>query len=486
MTLIKNIIWSPQPKQAVFMSRGEWEALYGGAMGGGKSDALVMEALRQVHLPHYRGIIIRKTFPQLSKLIDKSQEHYKRAYPKAKYNGSNHVWTFPSGAKIYFGSMQHANDRFNYQGIDYEYIAFDELTHFTFDEYSYMWTRNRPNGPGSMCYIRATSNPGGVGHGWVKERFIIPAKPYTTIMEEVKYKKPGGQLVREYKSRIFIPATVFDNQKLLENDPGYVGRLAHLPEKEKNAALYGDWNTFAGQVFTEWRNNPEEYQTRVMTHVIEDDPRDVSKFKIQPNWRLYCGHDWGGSKPFSVGWFAVDEDGRIYHFKEFYGWNGVPDVGIKMTIPEIAREIRRMEEEDPRLRGKFITRIADDAIFHELGGESQAQVYARCGIYWEKADKSRVPGWSQLHDRLRFDENGIPMFYVTTACPNFIRTFPILIHSLTRPEDVDTSQEDHAADMVRYVCMANPFKAPLLPTPAKIITSDPLNQLQPRKNIVYL
>ena len=149
------------------MARPEWEALYGGAAGGGKSDALIIEATRQVHIPHYKALVLRKTFPQLSELIEKSLNYYPRAFPKARYNESRHTWTFPSGAKIIFGAMQHTKDRTKYQGQAYDFIAFDELTHFTWEEYSYLFSRCRPNGPGTRCYIRATANPGGVGHGWV-------------------------------------------------------------------------------------------------------------------------------------------------------------------------------------------------------------------------------------------------------------------------------------------------------------------------------
>ena len=154
----KKVIWSPQPKQIEFMQRPEYEAFYGGAAGGGKSDSLLMEALRQVNIPHYKGLIIRKTYPELSELIDKSLRFYGAAFPKAKYNGSEHVWKFPSGAKIYFGSLHHAKDKIKYQGKEFDFIGFDELTHFTEQQFWYMMSRNRSSS-GIAGYIRATCNP---------------------------------------------------------------------------------------------------------------------------------------------------------------------------------------------------------------------------------------------------------------------------------------------------------------------------------------
>lgn len=448
-----KVIWTPQPRQRIFMQRSENEALYGGAAGGGKSDCAIAEALRQVHIPHYRGLILRKTYPQLSEMIDRSREIYKPAFPKASYNEQKHCWTFPSGAKIYFGAMQHTKDRTNYQGKRYDFIDFDELTHFTWDEYSYLFSRNRPNGSGTRCYIRAQANPGGIGHGWVKERFITAAPPMTPIYEDVNIVFPDGHTEKRRRSRIFIPSSIFDNKILLKNDPEYITRLAALPENERRALLYGDWDSFSGQVFTEWRNNPDGYDNRISTHVIKP-------FKVPQSWKIYRGFDFGYSRPFSVGWYAVDHDGRMYRVRELYGCTETPNEGVRWEPMKIAAKILEIERDDPNLKGRDIIGIADPSIFDESRGESVGAMLERGGVYFDRADNTRIAGKMQVHNRLAFDENGIPMLYVFSTCRHFIRTVPALVYSSTDVEDVDTSAEDHIYDELRYVAMENPINPP--------------------------
>lgn len=447
-----DAIWTPQKKQLGFLSRPEYECLYGGAAGGGKSDALLVEALRQVNIPHYTALIMRKTLPQLSELIDRSRQIYPTAFKGAQYNSSEHCWRFPSGAKIFFGSMQYTKDRLNYQGKQYDFIAFDELTHFSWEEYSYMFSRNRPSGYGTRVYIRATTNPGGVGHGWVKDRFITPAPPMTPIKEEYNIISPEGELITLSRERIFVPSTVFDNKILLKNHPEYLAALAMLPEAEKNALLYGSWDSFDGQVFSEWRNDPSHYKDMRFTHVVEP-------FKVPSNWQIYRGFDFGYTRPFSVGWYAADSDGRLFRIREYYGCTGRPNQGVCFEPTRIAEEIKRIEADDPNLKGKNIIGIADPSIFDGSRGRSVAETMEKYGIYWRPGENARVAGKMQYHYRFAFDAEGIPMFYIFNTNKNFIRTVPSLCYDSSNVEDIDTSAEDHIYDECRYVLMHIPIKA---------------------------
>lgn len=473
-----NVIWTPQAKQAEFQRRGEFEALYGGAAGGGKSDALVIEPLRQVHIPHFRGIILRKTFPQLADLIDKSMKYYRLAFPKAVYNSANHCWTFPSGAKIYFGSMQYVKDRYKYQGRNFDFVGFDELTHFTWDEYSYLLQRARPNGPGTFVYVRSTANPGGIGHGWVKARFITAAPPLTTIWEEVEIRKPDGSTVKLKRSRVFVPATVFDNQKLLDNDPNYIANLAMLPEAEKNAMLYGSWDSFEGQVFREWKNDPEHYDDGLWTHVIKP-------FPIPDTWKIWRGFDFGYSRPFSVGWYAATPEGKIYRIREYYGNKGA-NIGAQMNPAEIAGKICEIEREDPNLRGREIIGIADPSIFDQSRGESIADTMARHPHYvlWNPGDNTRLAGKMQFHYRMAFDKDGECMFQVFDTCQHFIRTIPTLVYDESNVEDINSDQEDHIYDECRYVLMESPI-SPRTAEKPEPRGEDPLDQRTTKKTVYF-
>jgi len=238
----------------------------------------------------------------------------------------------------------------------------------------------------------------------------------------------------------------------MESDPDYIRKLEALPPKLRKAWLDGDWNIFEGQFFEDFIDKPEHYLDRQWTHVIE--PFDPPK-----SWTIYRSFDFGYSKPFSCAWWAVDYDGRLYRILELYGCvKNEPDTGVKWAPDEIFSEIHRIETEHRWLKGKRILGIADPAIWDASHGISIAETAERHGVYFDPGDHKRLPGWMQVHYRLQFDENGIPMMYVFSNCKAFIRTIPLLTYDEHKPEDIDTKQEDHVADEVRYMCMAYPIK----------------------------
>ncbi len=459
-----NVVWRPQPRQAVFLSRAEDEVLYGGAAGGGKSDALVADAMREIHIPHYKGIIFRENYTQLVEIIDKTQKLYPSVNGKAWYHDTKHTWFFPSGAKIILGSIPHDKDRFKHQGIAYDFIGFDELTHFSQKVYDYLRSRNRANGPGTRPRIRATANPGGKGHGWVKERFITAAPPEKTVWERVNVRLPDGSTQRKWSSRTFIPSSVFDNPALLENDPNYLTRLAALPTAEREALLYGNWDSFTGQYFSEWKNDPSHYLDRRWTHVIEP-------FDIPSHWKIYRSYDFGSARPFSCGWWAVDTEGTLYRIAEFYGCTGTPNEGLKWPPERQFARIAEIEREHPYLKGKRILGVADPSIWNKDRGVSVAENASKYGIYFQPGDNSRITGWMQVHNRLQFDDEGRARMYFFNTCKNAIRTIPALVHSESMVEDLDSDGEDHIADEVRYMCMLHPVKA-IIPHNKQIYTGD--------------
>ena len=204
----------------------------------------------------------------------------------------------------------------------------------------------------------------------------------------------------------------------------------------------------------------------------------VKPFRIPDWWRVYRGFDWGYAKPFSVGWYAVDGEGRMYRIRELYGISadGTPNAGAKMQVAEVAREIKRIESEDENLRGKRIFGVADPAIFQENGGASIGEMMEREGVYWEKGDHTRLAGKMQFHHRLAFDREGRPMLQVFSTCRHFIRTIPALVYDQRDVEDVESKvSEDHIYDECRYVLMLNPIEAREPVKPPAVELDDPLD-----------
>lgn len=424
--------------QKQFMDAEADEVLFGGAAGGGKSYGQLADALiYALKYPKSRQLILRKTYPELEhSLILVSLGFYPRAV--CTYNSSSRKWNFLNGSIIEFGYCAAKTDVLRYQGAEYDVVRFDELTHFTENQYTYLISRVRGVNPYPKM-VKSSTNPGGVGHNWVKHRFIDGFEPNKVHMD----KETGAR-------RLFIPSYVNDNVFLMRADADYINRLKQLPEKERKALLCGEWDIFDGQVFAEWRNSALGRKTRRWSHVIEP-------FEIPKEWRRYRAFDFGYSKPFAVSWYAVDGDGRAYNYRELYGCTGEPDVGIRWTAQKIADEIRKIEETEDS--GLHITGVADPAIWNNTGTEdgSIADMMERRGVYFEKGNHNRLAGKMQVHYRLAFDEEGLPMIYFFENCRNIIRTLPQLGYDSTRPEDVDTSQEDHLYDALKYFLMMNPI-----------------------------
>lgn len=437
-------MWKPhEGPQTDFCTRGEFEVLFGGAAGPGKTDCLIMEAARFVRYPRYRALILRRTFPQLQEIIDRCWNYYPGK--NAIYRAGEHRWYFPSGATVQLGHMQHENDKYNYQGKEYHFVGFDEVTQFTNTQYLYLHSRTRSTIQEIPTRIRATTNPGGIGHLWCKDRFVDVANPGTPYIDP-----ETGQ------SRVFIPAKVTDNPTLVENDPAYIARLKALPEIERLRLLDGVWDAFEGQVF-------QELSQRI--HGCEP-------FAVPPEWEHFCSFDWGFAKPYSVGYYAIDYDKTLYRIGFIYGCKGTEeDVGLRQTTIEIAREIQEYEIE--RKFPKIRFRVADPACWSKRPlkdgsqGPSVIEDMGKEGLFFVKGDNNRILGKQQVHQRFKMEEDidastgEVIKEYPRFACFNndvhFWRTMMNLRQDEKNPEDVDTDQEDHIYDEFRYACMSRPI-----------------------------
>lgn len=452
---------SPNEKQALFLSDTHKHVGYGGARGGGKSWAIRTKAILLCSsFPGIRILIVRQTYPELEEnhIVPLQQILVPGL---AKYNATNKKFTFKNGSTIKCQYCRNDKDLKNFQGVEYDVIFIDEATNFTeFQLKAITACRRGVNAFPKRVYY--TCNPGGQGHGYIKRIFI------DRNFEE-------GESPEDYA---FIQALVHDNKALLEADPDYVKYLEALPPKLRKAWLEGSWDIFEGQFFEEFRDDPEHYEDRKWTHVIEP-------FEIPFGWKIFRSYDYGYAKPFSCSWWAVDYDGRLYRILELYGWTGLPNEGVKWDPYKQMSEIKKVETQHPWLKGKKITGVADPAIWASDTGESINDVALKHHIIFSKGDNARIAGWMQVHYRLTFDEEGYPMMYVFNNCKNFIRTIPLMMYDETNVEDLNTELEDHIADETRYMCMSRPI-APVKVNKQIRDIDDPLNQRIPRRKTIFI
>jgi len=415
-----NVIFAPnEGPQTEFLAAAETDVLYGGAAGGGKSYAMLVDPLRYAHRAAHRALIIRRSMPELRELIDKSRELYPKAFPGCKYREVEKLWNFPSGAKIEFGFLERDADVYRYQGQAYSWIGFDEITHLPTEfSWNYLASRLRTTDSEITPYMRCTANPGGVGAHWVKNRYIEPAEPDQSFVG------------KDGLTRKFIPARLEDNP-FLATDGRYEQMLKALPPTQRKQLLEGNWDVNEGAAFTEF--SMEE-------HVIPP-------FQIPIHWDRVKGIDYGYASESACIWATVDpSDGTLIVYRELYrkGLTG-EDLGYKIT---------EMELQDPM----SVQGVLDTAAWSRTGttGPTVGETLVRQGHKLRRADKNRIQGKIQIHEYLRLQPSGRPRLQIFSSCPSLIRELQGIPLDKSNPEDVDTHAPDHAYDALRYLIMSRP------------------------------
>lgn len=428
---IKIPDYTASERQAVFHKAVADEKLYGGAAGGGKTAALVAESVTLAL--EYPGIpinLFRRTIPELNKTI--KAEIVKQCYNYIKaghmeWRGSSNgehegrSYVFDNGSTITLNYLDSEADMYRYQGAEMPVIGIDELTQFPMPWVEYLLTRNRTSNPNWPVLFMAGTNPGGIGHGWVKARYIDSAPP--EVIKDVML--PDGTT----KTTVFIPAKLDDHpDERFKKDYNKV--LQGISDPQLRRALrYGDWDVFAGQVFSEFRRD---------LHVI--DPID-----IQPHWQRWRAMDYGNKN--TVLWFAQDPmTERIYVYREYRTEEFV-------DIPTKAKIIKQLEAGERISYG-----LADPAIWNGQGdhntGKSIAQMFMDEGVQWIPANNDRKAGLALVHDKLGYAKDGIPKMQIFSTCTSLIRTLPSLPYDKYKVDDVDTKADDHDYDTLRYGLMA--------------------------------
>lgn len=415
-----NVIFAPnEGPQTEFLAAAETDVLYGGAAGGGKSYAMLVDPLRYAHRAAHRALIIRRSMPELRELIDKSRELYPKAFPGCKYREVEKLWNFPSGAKIEFGFLERDADVYRYQGQAYSWIGFDEITHLPTEfAWNYLASRLRTTDSEITPYMRCTANPGGVGAHWVKKRYIEPSDPDKSFIG------------KDGLTRKFIPARLEDNP-FLATDGRYEQMLKALPPTQRKQLLEGNWDVNEGAAFTEFS---------IEEHVIPP-------FDIPMHWERVKGIDYGYASESACIWAAVDpSDNTLIVYRELYRKG--------LTGQDLGAIITEMELSDPF----SVQGVLDTAAWSRTGttGPTVGETLVRQGHKLRRADKNRIQGKIQIHEYLRLQPSGRPRLQIFSSCPSLIRELQGIPLDKSNPEDVDTHAPDHAYDALRYLIMSRP------------------------------
>ena len=439
----REVIFEPNPgPQTAFLASTEQEVLYGGSAGGGKSYSLVADPVRYFNNPHASMLLVRRSTEELRELIAVSKQLYPKAIPGIKFMERDKTWVAPSGATLWLSYLDRDDDVTRYQGQAFSWIGFDELTQWpTSYPFDYMRSRlSTTRNSGLEVYQRATTNPGGPGHSWVKKMFVDPAphgEPFwATDIETGKpllWPKGHSQEGQPLFKRRFIPATLFDNPYLAE-DGMYEANLLSLPENQRRQLLEGNWDVSEGAAFPEWNRT---------THVVEP-------YDIPTGWTKFRACDYGYGSYTGVLWFAVAPDEQLIVYRELYV--------SKVLATDLADMILDAEDED----GNIKYGVLDSSLWHKRGdtGPSLAEQMISRGCRWRPSDRSRgsrVAGKNEIHRRLQIDEfTEEPRIVFFNTCTNAISQIPAIPLDKRNPEDVDTRAEDHIYDALRYGIMSRP------------------------------
>lgn len=387
-------------------------------------------------------LIIRRSYEELKENHIEPLLKILNGVPGVSYNKTEHVLRFPNGSQIICGYCKDDSSAQRYQGNEYDVIFIDEATQLQEDWIKKIAASCRGvNGyPHRVIY---TCNPGGVGHAYIKRVFV------DRDFEE-------NENPDDY---VFIQSLVTDNKVLMENDPDYVRFLMALDPKLRKAWLEGDWDAFEGAYFETFRKSPDLQKCAEFGITPEEAIAEhkwvhvIPPFKIPSNWKIERSMDWGFGKPFSIGYWAVsdgsigDIPGTIYRIYEWYGCTGIANEGLKLTNEEIFSQVRELEDSHPLLKGKKIFGVADPSMWdgsHDRDGVSAIDTAEKWRIWFEPGNNSRVAGWMQFRERLKFSKDGRAMIYFFDTCKDAIRTIPLMMYDEHKKEDLDTTLEDHA------------------------------------------
>ena len=488
-------VWRPQPGPQRDLVRCPLaEAFFGGSRGGGKTDGVLGKwAIKERrYAAGFNAVALRRTTVSFEDAIARGKQIYLPL--GAKFTEKPPRFRMPNGGRISFSYLENVDDAADYQGRNVSDAWVEEAGQYPDPapiDRLFGVLRSAEKVPVQLIL---TANPGGAGQHWIAERYGLipfPSKP------KVVYRQlPDGSV---HKMGV-IPSRITDNRILLDSDPGYISRLQLVGSAALvKAWLDGDWSAIEGAFFPEWST---------ARHVVEP-------FEIPDEWTRFRSGDWGSAKPFSIGWWAVVGDdarlasgmclprGALLRYREWYG-SKAPNVGLKIPAEEVARGIVARELHEPRNEFNdpdISYSVMDPAAFASDGGPSIAERMATEGVFWARADNKRVGrlgalgGWDQVRSRLvgtaqRNSETGVinwsagaPMIYFFSTCRDSIRTLPTLQHDKTRAEDVDTDNEDHAPDEIRYACLSRPYVTDVPQTVApKLLSQATLDDLWEQQN----